>query len=222
MHSFSYGAHSVSPEWDIHQVSGQETLVLQRAERKVTLSNSGRETSLFHQVSGHPSWSVFSWSLRSCPPPGLDRPVTVTAEVRAQCLIRPLRISLAQGCGQMQTKHRNAAETSALALLSNHECICNLNRQPVGNENNSMESAVDAQEWQSRGMSEMETHDWVTSSTQYRNGKVLKGQFTHPKWKLYSPSCCSKTGFQSSVDHEKSRLNKMVLQVQWIGAWSSS
>lgn len=75
------------------------------------------------------------------------------------CLIRPLRISLAQGCGQMQTKHRNAAETSALALLSNHECICNLNRQPVGNENNNMESAVDAQEWRSRGMSEMETHD---------------------------------------------------------------
>lgn len=135
---------------------------------------TAEEKLLFHQVSGHPSWSVFSWSLRSCPPP--DRPVT--AEVRAQCLIRPLRISLAQGCGQMQTKHRNAAETSALALLSNHECICNLNRQPVGNENNSMESAVDAQEWQSRGMAEMETHDWVTSSTQHRNGKVLKGQFT--------------------------------------------
>lgn len=75
------------------------------------------------------------------------------------CLIRPLRISLVHGCGQMQTKDRNTAETSALALLSNHECICNLNLQPVGNENNSMGSAVDVQEWRSRGMSETETHE---------------------------------------------------------------
>lgn len=187
MHLFSYGAHSFGPEWDIYQVSRQETLVLQQAERKVTLSNNGRETSLslLHQVSAHPSWSDV---LLNCLLAALLQVMSSTGAgwachchswgLSAVCLIRPLRISLAHGCGQMQTKDRNTAKTSALALLSNHECICNLNLQPVGNENNSMGSAVDAQEWWSQGMPEMETHDWVLSSTQHSKEKVLKGQFT--------------------------------------------
>lgn len=77
-----------------------------------------------------------------------------------RCLIRPLRVSLADRCGQMQTKDTNPAETSALAFLSSHECICNLNLQPVGNENR-MGSAEGIKAWWSHGLPDMKIHNSV-------------------------------------------------------------
>lgn len=55
-------------------------------------------------------------------------------------------------------EERNTAETSALAFLSSHECICNLNLQPVGNENTSMGSAEGIKAWRLHGKPNMRTH----------------------------------------------------------------
>lgn len=120
---------------------GSDTLVPHQAERKVTLEE--KLSTFFHHAFLLTSDQILSQRTLSLSPVMSSTWAVSLSHLRFESSVfnQASKNLITARIRADAAEDRNTAETSALAFLSSHECICNLNLQPVGNENTSMGSA---------------------------------------------------------------------------------